>query len=81
MFLLISVCSREIFTECFETYNDAHKTMIDEVREAARVDLDEIDFDEAEYDDGDVGIGEWCAYVNDGINHDDFDWMIVDVPA
>ena len=76
-FMLISVCEREILTEMFDTVEEARETMHREMIEQGKV-PDDI-FDNIEYDDSDCGFGEWSAYANDGVNHADFDWLIVDL--
>lgn len=74
-YMLISVCDREIMTEQFDTKEKAQESMHKEMIEFGEV-PEEI-FNEQEYDDGDCGFGEYSAYVTDGANHADFDWLIV----
>ncbi|MDO5546884.1 MAG: hypothetical protein Q4F79_00135 [Eubacteriales bacterium] len=74
-YMLISVCDREIMTEQFDTKEEAQESMRKEMIEWGKV-SEEI-FSEQEYDDGDCGFGEYSAYVNDGANHADLDWLIV----
>lgn len=76
-FMLISVRERNILTEIFNTKKEAQKIMHKEMVEWGKVPGDI--FQQEEYDDGDCGFGEWSAYANDGINHSDFDWRIVEV--
>lgn len=73
-YMLISVCDREILTEIFKTKEEAQKAMHEEMINSGAP--QEI-FLENEYDDGDVGFGEYEAYVSDGVNHANFDWLIV----
>ena len=74
-YMLISVCDREIFTEQFDSLKEAQDMMHKEMIEQGKV-PEEI-FNEQEYDDGNCGFGEYSAYVNDGANHADLDWLIV----
>lgn len=74
-YMLISVCDREILTEQFSTLQEAQETMHREMIEQGRV-PEEI-FDHGEYEDTECGFGDWCAWANDGVNHADFDWLIV----
>lgn len=74
-YILISVCDREILTEKFETLELAQETMHKEMIEQGKV-PEEI-FENDEYEDCECGFGKYCAWANDGINHADFDWLIV----
>lgn len=74
-YMLISVCDREILTEQFNTKKEAQEAMHREMIEQGMVPEDI--FYEQEYDDGSCGFGEDSAYVNDGVNHADLDWLIV----
>lgn len=76
-FMLISVCDREILTELFDTVEEAREAMHREMVEQGKV-PDDI-FNNTEYEDSDYGFGEWSAYANDGVNHADFDWLIVNL--
>ena len=75
-YMLISVCERDIMTEIFDSKEKAQTTMHEEMVKWGKV-PEEIFQEEIEYDDGDCGFGEWSAYVNDGVNHDNYDWLIV----
>ena len=74
-YMLISVCDREILTEQFDTKEEAQETMHREMIEQGNVPEDI--FDNEEYEDSDCGFGEYSAWANEGINHADFDWLIV----
>lgn len=74
-YMLISVCDREILTEQFDTKEEVQETMHREMIEQGKVPEDI--FDNEEYEDGDCGFGEYSAWANDGLNHSDFDWLIV----
>lgn len=74
-YMLISVCDREILTEKFETLELAQQTMHKEMIERGKV--PEGIFKNDTYEDGDCGFGKYSAWANDGLNHDDFDWLIV----
>lgn len=76
-FMLISVCDRKILTEQFDTKKEAQETMHREMVEQGRVPEYIFNIDNEEYEDCDYGFGEYCAWANDGINHADFDWLIV----
>ncbi len=75
--MLISVCGREILTELFPTIQDAQRTMHQEMEEWGGVDSSV--FTATELDGGDFGFGPYGGYLNDGANHDDYDWLIVQV--
>lgn len=75
MYMLISVYERNIFTELFGTLENAQVRMHEEMIADAGVSKDI--FCEEEYDDGDCGFDTYSAYVNDGKNHDNYDWLIV----
>lgn len=76
-FMLISVGDREILTECFLTIEDAQRQMHEEMIQWGRV-PEEI-FEDDECDDSMYGFGELCGWANDGINHTDYDWLIVEL--
>lgn len=72
-YMLISVCDRDILTEQFDTKENAQEAMHKEMIEQGKVPEDI--FDGKEYED--YGYGEYSAWANNGINHADFDWLIV----
>ena len=74
-YMLISVCDREILTEQFDTKEEAQETMHREMIEQGKAPEDI--FAEKEYEDDDYGFGEDSAWANDGVNHANFDWLIV----
>ena len=76
-YILISVCEREIMTEQFQSLEDAQDCMHKEMIDAG--DIPEDIFNHSEYDDGDFGFGKYSAYVNDGVNHSNYDWSIVEI--
>lgn len=76
-YMLISVCDREILTEQFNSLKEAQSAMHKEMIEQGKV-PDDI-FEESEYDDGDCGFSKYSGYANDGVNHADFDWSIVEI--
>lgn len=78
-YILISVCEREILTELFDTIEEAQETMHREMVEWGKV-LPDV-FVETEYDSPDFGFGEYGAFVNNGCNHNNYDWLIVDLLA
>lgn len=76
-FMLISVCDREILTERFHSLASAQGRMHEEMHQRGRVPA--YIFLNKEYDDGNCGFGEYCGYANDGNNHADYDWLIVEL--
>lgn len=74
-YMLISVCDREIFTEQFDTIEKAQETMHKEMIEQGKVPKDI--FLEEECEESDYGFDSYCAWANDGVNHADYDWLIV----
>lgn len=76
-FMLITVCDREISAELFETFKDAQNTMHKEMIEQGQVPEDIFDMES--YDDYDYGFGKDFGYANDGVNHADYDWRIIDL--
>ena len=76
-YMLISVCDREILVEQFDTYEEAFEQMKKEMIDFGQVD-EEI-FKETTYEDYDCGFGPYCGYANDGNNHGDYDWLIVNI--
>ena len=74
-YMLISVCERDIMTERFDTLEEAQRAMKNEMVERGEVSKDI--FTNNHYDDGDCGFSEMNAYVNDGANHNNLDWLIV----
>lgn len=79
-YLLISVCEGEIVTERFRYIEEARKCMLAELADAAEVAQEDFP-DKSEYENVDY---EWgyslfddCAYVRDGVNHDNYDWRII----
>jgi hypothetical protein len=76
-YMLISVCDREILTERFDTHEEAFEQMKKEMIEQGKVPA-EI-FENDHYEDYDCGFGSECGWANDGINHADFDWRIINL--
>lgn len=76
-YMLISVCGREILTEQFDTKEEAFEQMKTEMIAQGRV--PEEAFEEETYEDSDFGFGPECGWANDGVNHEDFDWRIVNI--
>ena len=74
-YMLISVREREILTEKFPSLKAAQKAMHEEMRIQGKI-SEEI-FQEEEFDDGSCGFCSYQGYVNDGLNHDNWDWLIV----
>lgn len=77
-YMLITVIEREILTEQFETFEEAHNQMMKEFCEAAMVDPADCTEEESECDE-EFGYCKWNAYVSDGLNHNNFDWIIVEL--
>lgn len=85
-FMLITVCDREISTEIFPKFDDARKEMKTQFMECFNVthfvsmqDDDDIDFEKDCYSDDDYGWGKTSAWYNEGPNHADYDWKIVEI--
>lgn len=83
-FMLISVCDREILTERFQTMEDAQCKMHEEMVQWGKVPEEIFTY-------GYEGVGVMCdvaysygfhkfgGYANDGMNHADYDWLIVEL--
>ena len=77
-FMLITAMSdRTILTEKFVALEDAQKAMHEEMLQMGQV--PSSIFSLCSYDDGECGFGGYSAYANDGLNHMDYDWLIVDM--
>lgn len=77
-FILITVEDREIFTERFASLKDAQAQMRTEMIQWGEV-PEEI-FEADKYDEGyDYGFSELGGWANDGINHNNYDWLIVEL--
>lgn len=76
-YMLISVYGREILTEQFDTHEEAFEQMKNEMITQGQV-PEEI-FEEKSYDDYDCGFGLECGWANDGVNHEDYDWRIINL--
>lgn len=77
-YMLVTVIEREILTEIFDTYDDAYKTMLNELQQYGGIQGEHLNADEAEAPDS-WGYCKWNAYLNDGSNHDNYDWLIVQI--
>lgn len=77
IYILISVCDREILTETFKSLHTAQKQMHKEMIEWAGVDSEV--FSNIEYEDVDFnfGFGEIEAWAN--TNNCDYDWRIISI--
>lgn len=76
-YMLISVFEREILTEKFDSFEEAHAQMMEEFFQYGELDPQEFTDEEYQSYDGEYGYGRWSAYVNDGVNSDNYDWLIV----
>ena len=74
-FQLISVADREIMTEYFDTLKEAQARMREEMLDSGLDSLDDIE----DKGNGDCGCDDFSAWLNDGNNHMDFDWKIIDL--
>lgn len=74
-YMLISVCERDIMVERFDTLEEARQAMRDEMIDWGNV-SEEI-FAEDHYEDDDCAFNGMSAYVTDGANHNNLDWLIV----
>lgn len=80
-YMLISVIEREILIELFETKKEAQEKMREEIVRLAGIDEDIVAANPEYLDlsDGEMGWSENCGFVTDGRNHDNYDWVIVDL--
>ena len=81
-YLLVSVCDREFLTEQFTSLREAQDAMHQEMIEWGRVPREEFDGCETTEDSketSDYGFGKWSAWANDGVNHANLDWLIVQI--
>lgn len=74
-YMLISVYDREILTEQFETYEEAHAQMMNEFCYYGEISMSDCTEEESECDD-EFGYSRWNAYVTDGKGYN-YDWLIV----
>ena len=74
-YLLVTVAERDIMTERFDSFSEAHNQMLQELSDFGRVDDSLLVADE--YDNGEFGYSKDSAYANDGVNHDNYDWRII----
>lgn len=78
--LLVTVVDREISTELFSSFEKAKEELIKQfleyVTDANAFNIKITSFFGTEY-----GWDETSAYVNDGPNHSDYDWKIVEIPG
>lgn len=77
-YMLITVAEREIMTEQFDTFNEARARMMKELCECGNIDPTDCTEEESECN-SDFGYCKWNAYVNDGVNHGNYDWRIVKI--
>lgn len=75
-YMLITVIDREILTETFRTVEDARRCMHKEMILYGKVPKDIFATDS--YDAGEYGFSDYGAWANDGENHANYDWLIVD---
>ena len=78
-FMLISVCDREILTERFPTIKAAQDQMYKEMVEWGGISEKDFLSGAEEYEECDFGYHKYGGYVNDGNNHADLDWLIVEL--
>lgn len=77
--LLVTVEEREISTTLFSTFEEAKEEMIKQFAECfTEEDRSEFDFENACYYD-EYGWDETSAWLNDGPNHSNYDWRIIDI--
>ena len=74
-YLLITVADRAIMTERFKTFEEAHEQMLNELSDYGRI--DKAYLSAKEHGGEEFGYSAEMAYVNDGINHDNYDWRII----
>lgn len=71
MYLLITVIEMEILTEEFPTYENAYAAM--------KKEFDNYGGDQEKIEDGEANIHEFDAWIEDGNNHDNYSWRIVEL--
>lgn len=76
-YMLISVSEREILTERFSSLADAQHQMHTEMIEWGKVPEEVFRGYVKEYENTEYGFGKYCGWANNGINHADYDWLIV----
>ena len=77
--LISTTTNREIMTEKFETKSEAYAQMIMEMRDWGRISDELLSPNNIGDDNGSFGYYEDGAYVNDGVNGMDYDWLIVEI--
>lgn len=77
-YMLITVVNREVMTEQFDSFKKAHDTMLEELSIYGRIDKKFFTSEEVESPDN-WGYCRWNAYVNNGVNHEDYDWSIIEL--
>ena len=68
IYILIECVERDIQGIKYDTFEEAHAAMEECYNEIINT-----------YGYEDSEITEWYAWINDGPNHDNYDWKIVDV--
>lgn len=78
MYILISVCEREIETSYYDSLESAQAQMHKEMIEAGAPEDIFVNDGEMYYfePEADYGYGTYCGWVSDGNNHDNYDWLI-----
>ena len=77
-YILITVVDRMILTEHFTSLNDARIQMHKEMIEEGKIPADLFASNGNYSDSGcDFGFWEYGGYSNIGINHADYDWLII----
>ncbi len=77
MFMLIETADRTSEIEYFKTKREAMKVLKEHFLEAT--DCNTIE--EVEQNGYDCSFDGDCAWLNDGPNHEDFDWSIIKLPS
>ena len=77
-YMLITVIDREILTEQFATFEEAHEMMMDELRQYGGVCEDYLHDEEMECE-GEFGYSKWSAYNHNWEKDIDCDWLIVEI--
>lgn len=79
--ILITVVEREISTAFYLTLEEAKKEMLNQFAECfSDEDRCEFNFEDAYYYGDEYGWTETSAWLNDGPNHSNFDWKIIEIP-
>lgn len=78
--MLVYVCDREIHVSFYPSAAEAQQAMRKEFGEASGIDPDSPDEDDVATRGTHWECAENTAFVTDGNNHSDYDWLVVELP-